>query len=255
METWITETNDQGRTPEPPEVAGARGATRPGSDPNATANAARARPASESPGADGWISLFNGQDLDGWVQHDGRAEYRVADGAIVGKTVPRTPNSFLCTTREFEDFILELEFRVDPGLNSGIQFRSQVFDQPTTVEVNGRQRTIAAGRVHGYQYEIDPSARAWTGGIYDEGRRGWLQDLKEKPAARQAFRQNAWNQVRIEARGDSLRTWINGVPAAEIRDGMTRRGFIALQVHGVGSRTEPLEVRWRSIRLKTLDGR
>ncbi|MFM7099824.1 MAG: DUF1080 domain-containing protein, partial [Verrucomicrobiota bacterium] len=106
--------------------------------------------------------------------------------------------------------------------------------------------------VHGYQVEIDPSPRAWTGGLYDEGRRGWLADLKNNEAARMAFRSNDWNALRIECRGDRLRTFLNGVPAADLQDSLTPSGFIGLQVHGVGRRTDPLEIRWRSIRITEL---
>jgi hypothetical protein len=107
--------------------------------------------------------------------------------------------------------------------------------------------------VHGYQVEIDPSKRAWTGGIYDEGRRGWLFDLKNNEAARHAFKPEAWNTFRIECKGDLIKTWLNGVPAAELHDAVTPSGFIALQVHGVGKKTEPLKVRFRKIRIKELD--
>jgi hypothetical protein len=200
----------------------------------------------------GWVNLFNGKGLDGWVQHGGKAKYRVEGGQIVGSSVPGTANSFLCTKRNYSDFILELEFKVDPSLNSGVQIRSECFDEPKTVELNGKQIKIAAGRVHGYQVEIDPSARAWTGGIYDEGRRGWLQDLKENEAARKAFKQGEWNKFRIECRGDSIKTWLNGVPAADLRDSVTPSGLIALQVHGVKDKKEPLEVRFRNLRIKEL---
>ena len=169
--------------------------------------------------------------------------------------MPNTGNSFLCTEKDYGDFVLELEFKVDPALNSGVQIRSQCFDEPKEFEKDGKKSKIPAGRVHGYQVEIDPLERAWSGGIYDEGRRGWLNDLKNNDAgAAQAFKQNEWNKFRIECRGDSIKTWINGVPAADLKDGMTPRGFIALQVHGVGDRTEPLEVRWRNIRLRELSG-
>jgi hypothetical protein len=170
----------------------------------------------------------------------------------VGRTVPKTGNSFLCTTRNYTNFVLELEFRVATNLNSGVQVRSECFAEPKEVVVDGKTIKIPAGRVHGYQIEIDPSARAWTAGIYDEGRRAWLADLKNNEPARKAFRQGAWNRLRIEARGPSLRTWLNGVPAAELQDGMTPAGFIALQVHGVGNRTDTLEVRWRNLRLQEL---
>ena len=199
-----------------------------------------------------WVSLFNGKDLEGWVQRGGKANYRAEGGEILGTSVPKTSNSFLCTKKDYSDFILELEFKVHPALNSGVQIRSQCFDEPRTVELNGSRYKIPAGRVHGYQVEIDPSARAWTGGIYDEGRRGWLVDLKQNEAARQAFKQTEWNKFRIECRGDSIKTWLNGVPAADLKDSLTPSGFIGLQVHAVKGRTEPLEVRFRNLRIKEL---
>jgi Domain of Unknown Function (DUF1080) len=206
----------------------------------------------DEPADGGWVSLFNGKDLGGWVQRGGKARYRVEDGQIVGSSVPNTSNSFLCTKKDYGDFILELEFKVDPGLNSGVQVRSQCFDEPRTVELGGKKYRIPAGRVHGYQVEIDPSGRAWTGGIYDEGRRGWLNDLKKNEPARKAFKPNEWNKFRIECRGDSIKTWLNGVRAADLKDSVTPSGFIALQVHGVGKKQKPLEVCFRNLRLKEL---
>jgi hypothetical protein len=200
-----------------------------------------------------WRPLFDGKTLDGWKQRGGAARYRVENGEIVGASVPKTGNSFLCTTRDYGDFILELEFKVDPKLNSGVQIRSQCFDKPTEFMQEGKKHTIPPGRVHGYQVEIDPLERAWSGGIYDEGRRAWLNDLKNNDAARRAFRQNEWNKFRVECRGDSIKTWINGVPAADLKDNMTPKGFIALQVHGVGDSTDPREVRWRDIRIQEID--
>ena len=200
-----------------------------------------------------WRPLFDGQSLTGWKQRGGAAKYSVENGEIVGTSVPNTGNSFLCTEKDYGDFLLELEFKVAPTLNSGVQIRSQCFDQPKSVEHDGKTIHIPAGRVHGYQVEIDPSDRAWTCGIYDEGRRGWLNDLKDNEPARKAFRQNDWNKMRVECRGDSLKTWLNDVPAADLKDGMTPKGFIALQVHGVGAKTEPLQVRWRNIRIQELD--
>jgi len=190
---------------------------------------------------DGFVPLFDGKTLSGWVQRGGKAKYSAEDGAIVGTSVPNTSNSFLCTEKTFGDFILELEFKVDPGLNSGVQIRSE------------SRKEYRNGVVHGYQVEIDPSSRAWSGGIYDESRRGWLNDLKKNEPARKAFKRNEWNQFRIECRGDSIKTWLNGVPAADLKDSKTPRGFIGLQVHGVGGRTEPLRIRWRNIRIKELD--
>jgi hypothetical protein len=202
---------------------------------------------------DGFKPLFDGKSLDGWTQHGGKARYSVEDGAVVGRSVPNTQNTFLCTNKEYGDFILELEFKVDPRLNSGVQIRSQVFDAPKELEVEGKKRNIPADRVHGYQVEIDPSDRSFSGAIYDEARRGrFLADLKDNEAARKAFKQGEWNKFRIECKGDSIRTWINGVPAVDLKDSMTPKGVIALQVHGVGMREEPMEVRWRNIRIKEL---
>jgi len=186
-----------------------------------------------------WVDLFDGESLKGWTQRGGQAAYAVEDGQIIGKTVLNTPNSFLSTRQFYSDFILELEFKVDSKLNSGIQVRSNSFPE------------YLKGRVHGYQIEIDPSERAWSGGIFEEGRRGWLYPLDENPAAQKAFKPEQWNAFRIEAIGDTLKTWINGVPAAHLYDTMTRTGFIALQVHGVGKdkAKEGIEVRWRNIRI------
>jgi len=201
----------------------------------------------------GWVNLFNGKDLTGWIQKGGKANYKVENGEIIGSSVPNTANSFLCTTKDYANFILEVEFKVHPELNSGVQIRSQVFEEEKTTEIGGKKFKFAAGRVHGYQVEIDPSARAYSAGIYDEGRRGWLKDLKENEAARKAFKPNEWNKFRIECKGDSIKTFINGVPAADLKDSVTPKGLIALQVHGVGKKTDVLEVRWKNVKLKDLD--
>jgi len=197
--------------------------------------------------------LFDGKSLTGWTQRGGKAEYRVEDGCIVGKSVPNTPNSFLCTDKEYGDFVLELEFKVDPKLNSGVQVRSHFAPEGKTVESAGKKiKGGAGGRVFGYQVEIDPLPRAFTGGVYDEGRRAWLKDLKDNEPARKAFRQNEWNKLRIECKGPSIRTWLNGVNAADLKDDVDPKGFIALQVHGVKKEMAGTEVRWRNIRIEEL---
>lgn len=200
-----------------------------------------APPVSSASSKDDWRSLFDGQSLAGWVRRGGRAEYRIEDGAIVGATRPDQPNTFLCTVEEFGDFELDLEFKVDSELNSGIQIRSRARPEG------------AMERVYGYQVEIDPTPRARTGGIYEEAGRGWLADLSGNGEARAAFRPGEWNHFRIECAGPAIRTWINGVPAADLTDSLTPRGFIALQVHGVGARADEMTVRWRAIRIRPRD--
>jgi len=190
---------------------------------------------------DDWIALFNGKNLKGWEQLNGKAKYKVKDAMIVGSTVLNTPNSFLVTKKDYSDFVLEFEFKVDPNLNSGVQIRSH-----SLKEYNN-------GRVHGYQIEIDPAARAWSAGIYDEARRGWLYNLEENPKAQAAFKQNDWNKYHIEAIGNNIKTWINGVPAANLVDDADASGFIALQVHGIGGdkSKEGISVIWKNIRIVT----
>lgn len=189
-----------------------------------------------------WEPLFNGKNLKGWKKLNGKAEYKVENNAIVGYTKANTPNTFLATTKNYGDFILELEFKVDDSMNSGIQFRSE------------SKKDYQKGRVHGYQYEIDPSKRAWSGGIYDEARRFWVYPLTKNPKARTAFKNGEWNKVRIECLGNSIRTWLNGIPCANIWDDATLSGFIALQVHAIGSEDEAGKtVAWRDIRICTTD--
>ncbi|MEO1012369.1 MAG: DUF1080 domain-containing protein [Bacteroidota bacterium] len=187
-----------------------------------------------------WISLFDGKTLHDWTQLGGKAQYEIREGTIVGKTVHDTPNSFMTTNKRYDDFILELEYKVDSTMNSGVQIRSNSFPY------------YKNGRVHGYQVEIDPSERAYSAGIYDEGRRGWLHTLADNPKARQAFKQNDWNHYRVEAIGDTLKTWINGVPASHLIDEMTASGFIALQVHSISKdKKAGTEIIWKNIKILT----
>lgn len=186
-----------------------------------------------------WQDLFNGKDLKGWTLLNGTAEFEVKDNIITGTAKVGTPNTFLATDKMYDDFILEFEFKVDDGLNSGVQFRSHSL------------KDYRDGRVHGYQYEIDPSDRAWTGGIYDEARRGWLYTLINNPDGQKSYKNEEWNTARIEAIGSSIRTWLNGVPAVDLIDDMTLSGFIALQVHSVGEANAGKKVSWRKIRILT----
>ncbi len=189
---------------------------------------------------DGWVSLFNGKDLSGWKKLNGKAEYHIEGDAIVGVSQLNTPNTFLTTEKYYTDFILEVEVKVHPLLNSGIQIRSN------------SMKEYRDGRVHGYQVEIDPSKRAYSGGIYDEARRGWLYPLADNPRGREAFKGGQWNKYHIEAVGNELRVWVNGVNTANLVDDMTAKGFICLQVHSIGNKEQAgTEVRWRNIRIKT----
>lgn len=186
-----------------------------------------------------WQTLFDGSDLAGWEQVGGSARYEVHGSEIVGHTVPDSPNSFLVTKANYSDFILEFETRVDPSMNSGVQIRSHVGDNET---------------MQGYQVEVDPTDRRFSGGIYDEKRRMWMYPLTRNEKGLDAFRNGQWNHFRVEAIGDSFRVWVNGIQTADMVDNMTADGFIGLQVHSIDDpELVGRTVRWRNIRILTSD--
>lgn len=184
---------------------------------------------------EGYHYLYDGKTLAGWHSVGGDSTFEAEGEDIIGYH-GAGDNTFLRTDKTYGDFSLKMQMRWDEPGNSGVMFRA-----------NQREDD---GRVYGYQFELDDSDRSWSGGIYDEARRGWLADLADNPEARAAIRPDDWNDIEIEARGAHIKTWINGVLAADIVDGLDENGFIALQVHK-GDRGI---MRWRRIRLKELPG-
>jgi len=199
--------------------------------------------AGTSVSAQEWTELFNGKNLKGWKKLDGKADYRVEDGQVIGTSRTGTPNTFLATEDVYGDFILEYEMKMDRGLNSGVQFRSVALLPDGTERVNG------------YQVECDDEdGRPWAGGIYEEADRMWLYPMSYNPGAAGANRPGEWNQVRVEAVGNTIRTYINGVNFANLVDDKRSEGFIALQVHSIRDETlDGKEIRWRNIRILTKD--
>jgi putative membrane-bound dehydrogenase-like protein len=193
----------------------------------------RTSPAPEFTLEEGYHYLYDGETLDGWRTVGGQSTFEADGEDIVGRHGPGE-NTFLRTDKSYSDFSLKMQMRWDEPGNSGVLFRAQQRD--------------GDGRAYGYQFELDDSDRSWSGGIYDEARRGWLAGLAEKPEVRAAIRLDDWNDIEIEARGAHIQTWINGVPAADIVDGLDAQGFIALQVH----QGDTGVMRWRRIRLKEL---
>jgi hypothetical protein len=191
---------------------------------------------------DGWVRLFDGTSLDGWTQRNGTAEYRVEDGAIVGRTTEGSPNSFLCTDRGYSDFELEFEVKVDSRLNSGVQIRSNTRGGPT-------------GRVNGPQVEIEASGAngAEAGYIYGEAAGGWMTPSNARTPHKH-FRDGDWNAYRVLAVGPNIKVWINGAQVSDLthreRYESHPRGFVGLQVHSIGRGQGPFEVRWRDIRIR-----
>jgi len=229
-----------------------------GCSSNSKNNEPEAGEQEKQPAEEGWSSLFNGKDLNGWEVLGGDAKFYVEDGAIVGLTEKDLPNCFLATQETFEDFVLEIDFKIDPLINSGVQIRSDTYERDTTTayrsgKLEDGTRDWEAGRVYGYQIEIDPSERAWSGGFYEEGGRGWLIPLKDNPTAQQVFKPSEWNRFKIHAEGNSFKTWINGVEAVSATDDHHQKGFIALQLHGAWKEEQVgQKVYFKNIRIKEL---
>ena len=193
----------------------------------------------QAPKGDGFVSLFNGKDLTGWTVKGGDAKYHVDDGCIVGTVNDEKRNTFLCSEKEFENFIFKVEFKFDQDFNSGVQFRSKA-------RPDGERE-----RVYGYQCEM--ASKGMTAAVYDEARRGrWLNvvtdEFTEKTKA--PYKRDEWNALEIQCVGPSIRTWLNGQPVTDIFDTMTDRGFFGLQVHS--AKNLGASVRWRNIRIKEL---
>ncbi len=190
-----------------------------------------------------WQYLFDGEKLEGWKPVGGAAEFEIQDSAIVGIAKANTPNTFLVTEEIYDDFILELDLKIeDESSNSGIMIRGQ-YDA---------EAKDGAGLVYGYQIEADPTARAWSGGLYDEERRGWLYPLDLNPEAKEAFKMGEWNTYRVEAIGNTIKSWINGQEVAYVVDDMDTRGFIGLQVHSIYTQEDEGNKTWfRNIRIQT----
>lgn len=189
---------------------------------------------------EGWTNLLGKNKVNNFQQLNGEADFKIKRKKIIGISKLNTPNSFLATKKIYGDFILEFEVKIDTGLNSGVQIRSE--SKPEYMD----------GRVHGYQVEIETSPRKWAGGIYEEAQRGWLYPLTNNPKGQAAWVNGKWNHYRIEAIGHELKTWVNGVPCTNLLDNMTAEGFIAFQVHSIGKKEqEGKKVKWRKIKIKT----
>lgn len=193
----------------------------------------------------GFTPIFDGETLDGWYSVGGNATYQVVDGVIVGSGDRVNQNTFLRTEATFDDFEFRCQFKFVRHSNSGIQFRSHQRPNDAGEEV---------GRVYGYQCELDHSPRAWTAGLYEEGRRGWLQNVEGDDNAhkRDALNMDDWNDIVIRCEGNHIQTWLNGVQVTDYMDEADEalmEGFIALQVHS----GQNAEIHWRDLWIRELD--
>lgn len=204
---------------------------------------------------EGYTPLFNGKDLSGWTVVNGNGQFKIEGDCIVGAGENVKSNTFLRTDKTYKNFDFTFEMKFDDlSGNSGMMFR-------------GLQKEGKDGRVHGYQCEHDNGkARAWTAGLYDEARRGWLAPAKtDKNSSpeliakakafteqgQKIFRWDDWNQIRIRCEGNHIQIWLNGEVRVDYKDEapqFTPEGFFALQVHSGKS----CKVRWRKLMIKEL---
>ncbi len=217
---------------------------------------------------DGWVDLFDGQTLNGWKvlnqdwdHPDSKPDFYVEDNMIIcNTTLDNQGGGYLVTEKSYDNFILELDVKIDTSLNSGIQCRGQIWDRDTVTsyvagnaEGTVRQIEWRSGYVWGYQVEVDPSERAWSGGLYEPGNRGWVVTLAGNDKARNAFRLLDWNHFKIVMDGNKIQTWVNDVPAVDTTDDMSASGFIGLQFHGAYRQWQDgAKTRWKNIRIKEL---
>jgi hypothetical protein len=195
----------------------------------------------------GWTNLFDGKTLKGWTQKNGTATYVAKDGTIHGTTKKGSPNSFLCSDKEYGDFELQFDVKVDNALNSGVQLRSQTHGGKPDGRVNGPQCEIEATSGKG----------GGEGGyIYGEATgRGWRVP-NDKRTTHKHFKDGEWNHYRIVCKGPRIQTWINGQLVCDLTDEAIYKshpkGFLGLQVHGIGKNKGPFSVAWKNIKLKEL---
>ena len=187
-----------------------------------------------------WVYLLNENNFSGWEIKQGKANFDInEDNVITATTILNSPSTYMGTVRHYDDFILEYEIFATPGLNSGVQFRSLVSEK---------------GQVYGYQCELDTDEfRSWTGGIYDQSRRDlFLYPLTRNEKGKNAFKNGVWNKVRVEAIGNTIRTWVNGVQCSNLLDDTSKTGFIAMQLHSINSEKDLGKVvKWKNMRILT----
>lgn len=175
-------------------------------------------------------SLFNGSNLEGWVNH-GTELWYVEDGLLICESGPDGEYGYLRTEETFDDFELSLEFKQGADGNSGVFFRS----------------TIDGTKISGWQVEVAPPGHD-TGGVYESYGRGWL--IKPDSTLDKHLKFGDWNTMKIKVVGDQVTTWLNGIQMIDLKDKKIGEGngHLALQIHDGGG----IKVFWRNIEVKRL---
>jgi hypothetical protein len=216
---------------------------------------------------EGWKDLFDGKTLNGWkvlnqdwTNPGSKPDFYIENKMIVCNTTMNNEGGYLVTEKLYSNFILEFDVKIDTSLNSGLQCRSRMWEKDTaTVYLAGDSAGTKSktkwqtGYVWGYQIEVDPSKRAWSGGLYEPGNRGWIVTLAGNEAGRKAFKPMDWNHFKIVMNGNRIQTWVNGVPTVDTTDDMSVSGFIGLQFHGAYYEWQKdKKSLWKNIRIKEL---
>lgn len=175
--------------------------------------------------SEGFKPLFNGHNLDGWEPRGGECRFEAKDGTIIGTCVPGTESTYLSTMRDdFRDFIFTCEIKWEVDGNTGVMFRAKTRREGDHVVVFGPQAEM----------EGISGDRGWSGGVYGQSCGGYFYPLwlKEHKAVREAIKKDGWNRITVEAKGNIVKTWVNGIPAAHwVGDGTYAEGFFGLQSH------------------------
>ena len=210
------------------------------------------------------LKIFNGSNLNGWLNYGG-GKFYVENNCIVAEAITGLPNTFLHTEKKYQNFELQFDIKLDTVLNSGVQIRSNIYQNDTeTVRWGGRfdqegQKDLKniirkAGTFWGYQIEIDPTSRAWSGAIYEEAGRGFLHTPGINQKVKSAFKPLEWNHYKIRVKDNHIQSWVNGVIIGDVYDDMTDDGYIALQLHSIGKNKirANKKIRWKNLSLKEL---
>ena len=210
------------------------------------------------------LKIFNGSNLNGWLNYGG-GKFYVENNCIVAEAITGLPNTFLHTEKKYQNFELQFDVKLDTVLNSGVQIRSNIYQNDTeTVRWGGRfdqegQKDLKniirkAGTFWGYQIEIDPTSRAWSGAIYEEAGRGFLHTPGINQKVKSAFKPLEWNHYKIRVKDNHIQSWVNGVIIGDVYDDMTDDGYIALQLHSIGKNKirANKKIRWKNLSLKEL---
>lgn len=213
---------------------------------------------------DNTLKIFNGSNLNGWLNYGG-GKFYVENNCIVAEAITGLPNTFLHTEKKYQNFELQFDVKLDTVLNSGVQIRSNIYQNDTeTVRWGGRfdqegQKDLKniirkAGTFWGYQIEIDPTSRAWSGAIYEEAGRGFLHTPGINQKVKSAFKPLEWNHYKIRVKDNHIQSWVNGVIIGDVYDDLTVNGYIALQLHSIGKDKirANKKIHWKNLSLKEL---